>query len=137
MDLHQFSANIDANGDCTIVGRVTACDATGPISPANPLEGNLILQADLASITLYLYDLQVSETSPVAGYPVALSIASVIYNTLQNTGVFLNVDQWGANFAYTITAANFPKQWETYRARVLFTTTGGGKNWGSWILKAK
>lgn len=137
MDLHQFAADIDAQGDVTILGRVTARDATGSLSPANPQEGYLLKQADLASITLYLYDRQVSESSPVAGYPIPLTISAVIYDTIQATDIWLRIDQWGGNFSVTLAASNFPTQWENYRVRVKYITTGGGTNWGSWTLKAK
>ncbi len=142
MSRARFTATVTATGYFTLLGRVTAIDAGGPISPANPAEGRLLRIADVNAvngIVLTLYDLSAATPStPLAGYPVTLAPAAALVDVIQNAGVWLNLDTFGGNFQATIAGSNIPNfsPDHTYLATVKFTTTGGGANFGEWILPA-
>ena len=57
----RFKAIANEDGSCTLIGLVTARDGTGAAAPTAS-DGNLVLAADLTSITLNVFD--VDSTTP-------------------------------------------------------------------------
>lgn len=100
----------------TIMGRFSALNASGAASP-NEAEGELILKADITSISVKAYDATgtlIVETTPAK--------ADVWYDTLQTTGVWTKVAR-GGNFQYTCPATMFPAGNELVTLEVTVTLT--------------
>lgn len=84
----------------------------------NPNTGSYISQASLSTVTFEVHkgdDIVTAETS--------LTIASVVYNSLQTT-LGWSRDTTGYNFRYVIDGANFPDE-GTYEVVVKFTPSSG------------
>lgn len=73
------------------------------------------VQSDFSAISYTVYSGGVVVTASTS-----LTIASVIYNTLQ-TGTIWGVDSTGFNFKATIAASSFPTGATTYLVEVKFT----------------
>lgn len=115
------------DGDCTVLARVTARDATGEAT-GSPGEGLFLKQADLTSITYAVYDLD----SATPGTPTAsgtVTIATSILDTPVMTSVLWTLDPYGYNFLHDIAATAFATGNHRYRAEYKFTTTGGKVGW--------
>lgn len=127
-----FSVIFSEDGTNTILGRAVARDGTGSASPV-ATEGNLIKRADLSSATVAVYDLS-SATPETAVYSATLTISTVIYETLQTSGIWgLVADGEGGNFLCDLPPAAFPTGGHTYQVEVKLTTTGGSVGWGRWV----
>ncbi len=85
--------------------------------------GTNITQASLTSITYAVYDRSVNPVTAVNTG--TLTIASVVYDTLQTTDDRWDVDTTGYNFAYTFPGTLFPSGNREYRVEVKFTPTSG------------
>lgn len=87
------------------------------------------VQSDFSAITYTVYSNNVVVTSSTS-----LTIASVIYNTLQTGSIWstsLDKDGFtGFNFKATIAAASFPTGNTTYEVAVKFTLSGGNVFFG-------
>lgn len=102
----------------TILARLCAKTATGSASPV-PEEGNLLLQADVTSVTCKIYDeggTIVISTTPTT--------SDVVYDTLQTTGVWKNLAR-GGNFLYTIPATGFPSGLTEVTVEITLTLSSG------------
>ena len=124
-----FVGPVNEDGDFSIIGRVTAFDGTGAASPLEE-EGNLVKQADLTSIQVKIYNTQ-SETPTTAEQTANPTVASVIFDTLQTTGIWKLI-RGGGNFKYDVAASWVPAGRTAYRIEVKFTTTGSKVYWGKW-----
>lgn len=137
MSGRRYYGRVNEDGGFTIYGRVTARDATGSASP-RATEGNLVLAADLSTITCRVYD--ITPATPVEITPApTVTISSAIQATIQTTGIWgLLKDEVGAtlggNFLHDIPAANVPTGatdgTQKYLVEYKFTTTGGAVSWG-------
>ena len=102
----------------TIMARFCARAATGSASP-NQTEGNLVLKADVTSITVKAYDAVgdlITSTTPAEN--------DVWFDTLQTTGVFARIAR-GGNFLYDCPATMFPSGNEMVRLEVTVILTSG------------
>jgi len=106
-------ASVWEDGDCVIYARLMIDDA-----------GTLraVLQSDLATITYTVWD------GDTLSAPAPLTIASVIFNTLQ-MGTVWTQDSTGYNFRVPLAAALFPAPDKTYAFEFKFTLTGGTVFW--------
>lgn len=126
-----FRAAINEDATTTLLGRLCARDGTGAASPT-ATEGNLAKQADISSIEAKVFDL--SGTTPTtATQTYTLTVSSVIYDTLQTSGVWGLIDG-GGNFLYDLPAAAVPSSDLIYRVEVSFTFTNGNAAKGKWEL---
>jgi hypothetical protein len=116
------------DGTATIQGRVIARDGTGaPVAG----EGRAVKQADLSTVTIKVFN--ISADPPTESYTATLTIASVIFDSLQTDATWVpGVDSTGFNFSVDIPASAFPTGDQKYRAEVKYTTTGGSVGWGRW-----
>lgn len=81
-----------------------------------------ILQADLSSIALYVYD---RTTQEQVGVTLALTVSAVIFDTLQ-TDARWTKDATGYNFRTTISGATyFPDGDTSYRVEIIGTPVSG------------
>lgn len=99
----------------TLLARVMV-DASNTLTPA--------VQADFSAIAYQVYNAGTQVTTSTS-----LTIASVIYNTLQ-TGTIWGVDDTGFNFKATIAAGSFPAGNQVYTVEVKFTLAGGNVFFG-------
>ena len=100
----------------TVMGRFCARQATGSASPVAK-EGNVLLQADITSISVKAYDATgtlIVETTPAK--------ADVWFDTLQTSGVWTAVVR-GGNFLYDCPATMFPTGNEMVTLEVTVTLT--------------
>lgn len=99
------------------------------------LDGTYLQQADVASIALTVYD-RANAMAVVVG-PLALTVASVIFNTLQPyDGVLWRIDRTGYNFKYRIAgAAAFPNV-SDYRVDAIIILTDNTKMPLQWDLSS-
>lgn len=84
-----------------------------------------ILQADLTSISITVYDTTDNSTAQAA---TSLDKTAVIFDTLQTDARWTR-DSTGYNFRYTIPATTFASGERTYRAEVKFTPVSGEVFW--------
>lgn len=94
----------------TIIGRVEG------------LDGDAIVQADLASIALKVFN---NSTKEQIGVTTALTVSDVIFDTLQ-TDYGWSADSEGYNFRYTMAATFFPTGGQVVLVEVIGTATSGG-----------
>jgi len=107
------------NGSATLLARVVGAQGT-PVTQANVAS---------AKYTAYLLDENDPDAAtPVAGHAdVAVEIASLIYDTLQNDELW-DVDDTGYNFKHVLdvtTSQAFTVAGRTYRVVFELTPTGG------------
>lgn len=125
---------VNEDGSATLLGRVCARNGGGSASPIAK-EGNLIVQADLSTATLSAFDVT-SNDRTTAHYTATLTISSVIYDTLQTSGIWLNIpDGLGGNFLCDVGPTAFPTGARLVRIEVKFTTGAGGVLWGKWTAE--
>lgn len=88
------------------------------------IDGSYIQQSAITSIALSVYD-KTAAFVLVTG-PIALTVSSVIFNSLQpNDGVLWTIDQTGYNFRYRIAGLTAFPLAHDYRVDVIFTLTDG------------
>jgi hypothetical protein len=112
---------------CDLIARFCAVVAGGAASP-NEEEGTLIIQADVSSIVCKAYD--------IAGTLIATvtpSVSTVIYNTLQTSGVFAKLAD-GGNFLCKLPATCFPTGSTTVRVEVTILLNTGEPVRGIWLI---
>lgn len=119
---HETRFNED--GSATIKARVMAVDGTG--SAAGPGEGYAVKRADLASISVLIYDIT---GAAAQGSPPSITIANVISDTLITTAALWKTDEYGYNFIHTLPTTAFPTGDSEYQVEYKFTTTGGAVGW--------
>lgn len=85
-----------------------------------------IVQADISSISISVFDLDNSNSTAQAA--TALTVSSVVFNTLQ-TDARWTKDSTGYNFRYTIPASTFATGEHNYLAEVKFTPASGEVFW--------
>lgn len=82
------------DGHAVLMACVRQRPTGGPDSLGTPL-----LQADIASLLLYAYDMETDADTPIVGFDgVSLSPATYWFDTLQGW----DVDELGHNFRYTL-----------------------------------
>lgn len=84
-------------------------------------DGTSVVQADVSSIAYAVRDTTDPSTVVASG---SLTVASVIYDTLQTTG--WTYDATGYNFAATLAGICFPSGEKVYRVEVAFAMAAGG-----------
>lgn len=89
--------------------------------------GTLITQASLSAIAWSSWDNRVVPSASIASG--TLTIASVVFDTLQTNSVLWPIDTTGYNFLATIPATAFPSgdSGQEYRIELKFTETSGSK----------
>lgn len=115
-------------GAC-IIARFASIYGTGAASPV-ATEGNLILQADVASIAVNVF----SADNVRTGDALAPTAASTILDTIQTAATWGNIDD-GGNFRYYVPGSMFPIGDTTNRVEVVITLTDGHKLPAVWSLK--
>ena len=116
------------DGDCTVLGRVTARDGTGAWTGVDG-EGNFLKQADLSTITCAVYDLDSATPTTAVATP-TVTISSAVLDTPVTTTVLWKLDPYGYNFIHDLPNTAFPTGGHRYRAEYKFTTTGSKVGWG-------
>ena len=118
-DARDILGTVFKNGSATLLARVAGANAVN------------IVQADIASIkyTVYLLDEddEDSQTAIVGHIDVALTVASIIYNTLQ-TDARWSKDATGYNFAHVLDVSTdeaFAVAGQSYRVIYELTPTSG------------
>ena len=114
-------------GAC-VIHRFASIFGTGSESP-NPLEGNLVKQADVASISVMVFDVDGTQI----GSTLSPSASSTFFDTLQTSGTWGNLAR-GGNFRYYIPGEYFPTGGTTNRAEITVTLTDGHKLPADFIL---
>jgi hypothetical protein len=99
------------DNSATIVGRVIALD-----------DGLVAVQADVTSIAYRVVD--EAGTEVVAS--TALTVSTVIKDTLFTDGRWNDLDDTGGNFVATIPTTAFPDGGKVYFVRVTFTMAAAG-----------
>lgn len=84
------------------------------------LDGDLIVQADVSTITCLVYDI----TSAASIITPTVTVASAVFDTLQ-TDARWSVDTTGFNFSYALPATAFPTGEHDYRIEYKFTPASG------------
>jgi hypothetical protein len=111
------SKEIFEDDDWTALARLTAPN------------GTVLIQSDFSSGMLYVYDYRDPQT---LRYSVALTVASVIFNSLQQDG-YWDKDSQGYNFRFTLPFSDLETagaEWEgghDYRAEFVFQSATWGK----------
>lgn len=103
---------IQEDSDVFLMARVTGSD------------GAALQQSDISSIVYSTFDLNAPGTAVADG--VALTVSSVIYDTLQTSDLRWEADSTGYNFAWNAPASLFPTGNRLVRVQVKITETGGG-----------
>ena len=101
-----FFVQWSEDGDATVLGRITSRAGSGAATGIDG-EGNWLEQADVASITCSVFDLD--------------SDTPVTVNTLWT------VDTTGYNFIHDLAATNFPTGSNRYSVEYAVSMTNGGK----------
>jgi hypothetical protein len=114
-------------GGC-VIHRFASIYGTGAESP-DPLEGNLIQQADVASVAVKVFD---SEGQQI-GSTETPSAASTVFDTLQTSATWARLAR-GGNFRFFIPAEHFPTGNTENRAEITITLTDGHKLPAVWRL---
>jgi len=107
----------------TILGRITARDATGAATGKDG-EGNWLKQQDISTITCKVFDLNGATPDTAIATP-TVTITDSVLDTPITTNVIWTVDTIGYNFAHDLAASNFPTGNHTYRVEYKVTLTGG------------
>lgn len=91
------------------------------------LDGNLLQQANLTGITYTITDLLTSLV--ITGHSaISLTIADVVFDTLQTGDPRWDVDETGFSFAHELSNADnqpFPNGGRSYELRYTFSLVGG------------
>ena len=112
----------------TLIARFASIFGTGAASP-DTTEGNLILQADVSSISVKVFDVDGTQISTT----LSPSPASTIFDTLQTSGTWENLSR-GGNFRYSVPGTYFPTGGTTNRVEVVITLTDGHRLPAVWTL---
>jgi hypothetical protein len=88
----------------------------------NPETGNPIVQADVSSISYKVFKVNNGGLPSQEG---SITVASVIFDTLQTNDPRWTFDQAGYNFAWSVPASFFAEGGSTYRIELLFIPTTG------------
>jgi hypothetical protein len=86
-------------------------------------DGNNYTQAALTSITCAVTD--ITTGTPVAVITPTVTIASVVYDTLQTGNLWRNRDATGYNFAHAMPITAFPTASHVYKVIYMFTPVSG------------
>jgi hypothetical protein len=113
----------------TLIARFASIFGTGAASP-DATEGNLILQADVSSISVKVFDVDGTQISTT----LAPTAASTIFDTLQTAATWGKLND-GGNFRYTVPGTYFPSGGTTNRVEVVITLTDGNKLPAVWNLE--
>jgi len=114
-------------GAC-IIARFAAISGSGAASPVTT-EGTLILQADVASVAVKVFDADKTQV----GSTLTPSASSTVFDTLQTAGTWGNLKD-GGNFRYAVPGTYFPIGGTTNRVEVVITLTDGSKLPAVWNL---
>ena len=109
---------VQEDTDVFLMSRVTGSD------------GAALQQADVSTITYSTFDLNDPSTAVADG--VSLTVANVIYDTLQTSDDRWEADATGYNFAWSAPASLFPTGNRMVRVQVKITETGGAVIYLRW-----
>ena len=118
------------DGDATILGRVTARDATGAWTGIAG-EGNWLKQADLSTITYAVFNLD-GVTPTTATTSGSVTISTSIYDTPVTDQKIWDLDEIGYNFLFDVAATVFATANNRYKIECKFTNTAGKVGAGVW-----
>lgn len=128
-----FWGEVHEDGPFSVLNRVTSLSGTG--SEVQRGEGNLILQADVASITCKVFELASFDADAGAEVTPAptLTAAANVYDALQTAG--WAADEHGWNFRLDVGAAYLadPDEWRLIEIRIVLD--GGEVIWIEWRVK--
>lgn len=122
-----FRVNWKEDGDCTVLGRVTARNGSGAATGIDG-EGNFVQQADVSSILFKIFDLDSDDPTTAtngSGAGESLTVSSIILDTVVTTNVIWTKDETGYNFLHDIAASYFPHPNREYEVEYKFTLSGG------------
>ena len=111
--------------------RITARQATGDASPFE-CEGILLKSDDVVSVEVSAWD----RDGVQIGATYSPSTSSVIYNTLQTTGIWENVAD-GGNFLVTCPAYFFPTGKSKVSVKIILTLTDGSTIPSLWKISVR
>ena len=102
----------------------TIWEDTGPYMMARITgnDGANVTQSDVSSISYVVVDMTDTDTAVASG---TLTVASVIYDTLQSGDSRWTEDSTGYNFGFTLAATAFPTGARTYRVDCDFDMATG------------
>lgn len=104
------------DGGCTCMARVLDND------------GSRALQADVASISRSIFDLDGATPTVAVSGPTDIPVATGVYDTLQTDDRW-SEDATGYNFANVVPASVFSSGGHRYRIEYKFTPVGGQVYW--------
>lgn len=135
MSSQVWQGRVNEDGSFSLLARVTSLDGTG--EEYRPGEGNVLLQADVATVTCRVYDLGTDRTNQggveITPAPTLLP-ANNLYDTLRVTG--WRKDPVGYNFRHDLGPAYCPDANEWVLVEYKFTLTGGGVVWAKFLVQA-
>ncbi len=123
-----FAGKVSEDGTFSVLARITSLDGTGLEVVAG--EGNVLTQADIASITCKVFDLGTNRnnTSGTEVTPApSLAVATNVFDTLRTTG--WGQDSYGYNFRHDVSASYVPDGGEWVLLEYKITLTAGGVAW--------
>lgn len=109
---------IQEDTDAFLMARVTGSDGTA------------LQQADISTITYSTFDLNDPSTAVADG--VSLTVASVVFDTLQTSDARWTADTTGYNLGWTAPASLFPTGNRMVRIQAKITETGGAVIYCRW-----
>lgn len=123
-----FNIEVREDTQFTLMARFCAINGGGAVSPIAE-EGNLIIQSDVASISIKVFDnsgsLILTELTP--------SAASTVFNTLQTSATWGRIkDKLGGNWRYTVPGTYVPSPNVLQTVEVVITLTDGSTLPGVW-----
>lgn len=118
-----FQVTWDEDGDATALGRITARNGSGDATGVDG-EGNWLEQADVATITCKVFDLNSATPDTPIATP-TVTVATSVLDTPETTNVAWTKDTTGYNFVHDLAASNFPTGNHWYVVEYTVTLTGG------------
>jgi hypothetical protein len=137
MPANRFFGGVNANGSATLLGIVTAAKGSGAriVDKTGTPIGNAIMSADVQEIDLAVYDM--SSEPEQTTYTAILAIGQVLFDTIQQGGLWWIDPATGYNFETTVPPQAFPTRDQNYRCIVQFKAADGiNAGIGEWILAA-
>lgn len=98
-------------------------------------DGTNLQQSDIDNIVYSTFDLSDPSTAVVDG--TALTVSSVIFDSLQTSDTRWDEDSTGYNFGWSSPASLYPTGKRRVRVQVKITETGGGVAYVRWTANVK
>ena len=120
-----FFVQWSEDGDATVLGRITS--RAGSVAATGiDGEGNWLEQADVASITCSVFDLD-SDTPDTPITTPTVIVSTSVLDTPVTVNTLWTVDTTGYNFIHDLAATNFPTGSNRYSVEYAVSMTNGGK----------